>query len=188
MDGRIRWSHGVIALALIAALAIAAPAIGGPSLKKLVKKEVAKQIAKATGSQGPPGANGTNGIDGAPGAARAYARVIPHSTTPCAPQCTFDRSQGVASVTRTGTGTFCISAPGLNASTTAAAVTLDREHTANPDGNASADYVLCGGGLFGVATERQPSTAVRNATDDGTVNVAGNAVAADDVGFTIVIP
>jgi len=47
MKGRARWSHVTIALALIAALAIAAPAIGGPSLKQLVKKEVSKQIAKA---------------------------------------------------------------------------------------------------------------------------------------------
>jgi hypothetical protein len=47
MKGRVRWSHVTIALALIAALAIAAPAIGGLSLKQLVKKEVSKQVAKA---------------------------------------------------------------------------------------------------------------------------------------------
>jgi hypothetical protein len=64
MKGRVRWSHVVIALALVAALAIAAPAIGGPSLKKLVKKEVAKQIAKATGPAGPSGPQGQSGQPG----------------------------------------------------------------------------------------------------------------------------
>ena len=64
MMGRAKWSHVTIALALIAAVAIAVPAIGGPSLKKLVKKEVSKQISKATGPAGPPGAQGTLVDDG----------------------------------------------------------------------------------------------------------------------------
>ena len=48
MKRKVRWSYVTIALAMIAALAIASPAIGGPSLKKLVKKEVSKQIAEET--------------------------------------------------------------------------------------------------------------------------------------------
>ena len=36
---------------------VGSPAIGGPSLKKLVKKEVAKQLAGKTGPQSPAGAN-----------------------------------------------------------------------------------------------------------------------------------
>ena len=47
---------------------VVSPAIGGPSLRKLVKKEVAKQIAAATGpqgAQGPPGAPGAPGANGA---------------------------------------------------------------------------------------------------------------------------
>jgi hypothetical protein len=63
MKWRARWSHVTIALAVIAALAIASPALG-LNIKKLVKKEVSKQIAKATG---PPGANGINGINGVNG-------------------------------------------------------------------------------------------------------------------------
>jgi len=54
-----------IALAVIAAIAIAAPAIGGSSLKKLVKKEVSKQLK---GKQGPQGAQGAQGNQGPPGA------------------------------------------------------------------------------------------------------------------------
>jgi hypothetical protein len=68
--GRPKWSTVTIALALIAVLAIAAPAIGGLSLKKLVKKEVSKQINKATGPQGP------QGPPGADGTAKAGARVV----------------------------------------------------------------------------------------------------------------
>jgi hypothetical protein len=72
MKWRARWSHVVIALAVIAAAAIAVPAFGGPSLKKLVKKEVSKQIAKATGPQGPPGTPGTAGQTGPSSAITAY--------------------------------------------------------------------------------------------------------------------
>jgi hypothetical protein len=39
---------------VLAALMVGSPAIGGPSLKKLVKKEVAKQLAGKTGPQSPP--------------------------------------------------------------------------------------------------------------------------------------
>jgi len=38
--------------------AIVMPALGGPSLKQLVKKEVAKQLKGKTGPQGPPGQPG----------------------------------------------------------------------------------------------------------------------------------
>ena len=50
-------------LALVVALTVASTALGGPSLKKLVKKEVAKQLAGKTGPQGPPGQPGTPGQD-----------------------------------------------------------------------------------------------------------------------------
>ena len=106
--GRVRWSHVTIALALIAALAIAAPAIGGPSLKKLVKKEVSKQISKATGPAGPPGVNGTNGVNGADGTARAYALV--KANAPGAVD-TVDESRSKnitdANVTHPSNGSWC---------------------------------------------------------------------------------
>jgi hypothetical protein len=50
--------------ALLLAGALVSPALGGPSLKKLVKKEVRKQVAN---KQGPAGLQGLQGIPGAPG-------------------------------------------------------------------------------------------------------------------------
>jgi hypothetical protein len=66
----MRRNYVLAGLALIAAVAIASPALGGPSLKKLVKKEVTKQLAGksgpqgTSGPQGPAGTNGTNGTNG----------------------------------------------------------------------------------------------------------------------------
>ena len=89
---------------------------------------------------------------------------------------------------RFGTGFYCVSAPGIERSV-AAAVTADRTSTAEPPGNASAMAAgFCGGNGFFVVTERQPSTAVRDAADTGSIDVAGNATFADDVSFAIVIP
>ncbi len=59
-----KWRFVAIAFAVTAAVAIASPALGGPSLKKLVKKEVAKQISRATGPQGAQGPQGPQGIQG----------------------------------------------------------------------------------------------------------------------------
>ena len=80
----IRWTHATIALAVVAAVAIAAPAIGGQSativvkkkkLKTLIKKEVARQIAKAAGPAGTPGSTGSTGATGPAGSAAAYALI-----------------------------------------------------------------------------------------------------------------
>jgi hypothetical protein len=49
------------AVAIVALLAIVSPVLGGPSLRKLVKKEVTKQLANKTGPQGAPGATGADG-------------------------------------------------------------------------------------------------------------------------------
>jgi hypothetical protein len=189
MRWRAKWSHVVIALGLIAAIAIASPALGiGKSIKKAIKREVARQIARASGPAGADGANGTNGT------ARAYARVLPPAAVPCALSpgsgCHFDRNKGVAAVIHTGTGSYCVTAPGISPDAVPAAASVDISTTPVP-GNASATVDAessCAGDAFGVITDRQPSTPVRNAADTGSVNVAGNATAADDVGFTIVIP
>lgn len=192
MKWRAKWSHVVIVLGLIAALAIASPAFGiSKSIKKAIKREVAKQIGKATG---PAGANGTNGANGAIGTARGYARVLPPAAVPCNQDggsgCHFDHDKGVAAVTHTGSGAYCVTAPGISPDAIPAAVSVDLS-TTPASGNASAivdTESLCTGDAFQVNTQRQPSTAVRNAADNGSINVAGNAAAADDVGFTIVIP
>ena len=111
MKWRAKWSHVVIALAVVAALAIAAPAIGGPSLKKLVKKEVSKQITKATGPQGPPGINGTNGTNGT---AVAFAAVNNDGTLVSdtdIPGGNFNITQ--AQVSHENTGQYCFKVPGV---------------------------------------------------------------------------
>ena len=67
MSPRLTWTKVTLGLAVIAALALVSPALGGPSLKKMVRKEVAKQIDKATGPAGPAGNNGINGNTGPQG-------------------------------------------------------------------------------------------------------------------------
>jgi hypothetical protein len=103
MKRRVRWSHAVITLGVIAALAIAAPSFGlGKSIKKAIRKEVSKQIAKATGPAGPAGTNGANGT------ARAYALVIGNAagSTDTVDE---SRSKNItdANVTHPFTGTWC---------------------------------------------------------------------------------
>ena len=78
---------GAIAAAagLVLVAAVISPALGGPSLKSLVKKEVSKQISKATGPQGPAGAQGPTGPPGPPGApgtpAEPAGGTLPSSST-----------------------------------------------------------------------------------------------------------
>ena len=72
MHRTVKLSHLVVAVGMIAALLLVSPALGGPSLKSLVKKEVAKQLAGKTGPQGLAGANGANGANGS---ALAYAHI-----------------------------------------------------------------------------------------------------------------
>jgi hypothetical protein len=191
MSRRPKWTHVTIALAAVVALAVmVTPAMGGPSLKKLVQKEVSKQIAKATGpagANGAPGTNGVNGTDGVDGTARAYAHVRSHQNVPCDPTtffCTIDHSKGVASAQRLDVGAYCLSVPGISPDSVPAAVTVDTYQTVEPAGNARAMIGVdgCGVDTFKVFTERQPVTSV-----SGTP-VSGPAVPADDVSFTIVIP
>jgi hypothetical protein len=71
MKGKRNWGMAALAVGVIGAVAImVAPALGGSSIKKLVKKEVSKQLSKA---KGPAGTNGANGINGA--ASVTYRRV-----------------------------------------------------------------------------------------------------------------
>jgi len=187
-----KWSHVTIALAVIAALAIASPAIGvSKSIRKAIKKEVSKQISKATGPAGSAGSAGSAGAPGANGTARAYARVDSHSDTPCAPNCDVLMSKGVSKVTHPAIGQYCVYADGIDARSVSAVVAVDLFGTAVPMGNGSAmvySYCIGTNGAFEVNTERQPVTTVRDAAGTGTTTVAGNAVPADTVGFTIVIP
>jgi len=93
---RAKWSTVVIALGVIAALAIATPSIGG-SLKKLVKKEVSKQIKKAQGPQGPAGPDGN---------AKAGARIVGADAS-ISPGTAF----GGIETSKSAAGGYCIRVP-----------------------------------------------------------------------------
>jgi hypothetical protein len=81
---RPRWTTVVVSLGVISALMVASNAFGiSSSLKKAIKKEVAKQLA---GKTGPAGANGTNGTNGTNGSALGFATInvvsnVPHVDT-----------------------------------------------------------------------------------------------------------
>ena len=65
------------ALVVLVAVAVASPALGGPSLKSLVKKEVKKQLKGKTGPPGPQGAPGATGAPGGPiGGGLMTGRII----------------------------------------------------------------------------------------------------------------
>ena len=171
-----RWVLLVAGMAALAIILVVSPALGGPSLKKLVKKEVAKQISKATGPQGPPGAAG------AAGTARAYASVQPDSNTACSINpCHISSAKGIASVRFTDAtkGLYCIDAPGIDSSQVPVIVSVDWNATSGPEGNASAMGLLGTGGYcpsqnFAVITQRFAA--------------GGSSVAANNVGFDLLIP
>jgi hypothetical protein len=201
------WGHLGIACGVIAAVVVVSPAIGGPSMRSLVKQEVAKQLASTakvkrkkarTGPQGPPGANGQNGSNGANGAdgtARAYATVVSPVVTPCGGGlCSFNHSKGVTSVTRIAPGRFCIAAPGIDSATVSPMATVEHGTSGPPSGNASAMVFVpsgCSAGRFEVLTFRQPNINVWSASNNCCTNVAApadSATGSDDVGFTVLIP
>jgi hypothetical protein len=179
------WLQLGVAMALTLTLAVVSPAIGGPSLRSLVKQEVAKQVASVSkakgkrgpaGPQGPAGANGANGANGAPGTARAYGLVTSQSGVACSPNCTLSLSSGISNVTRTGVGLYCVFVPGVDAHNVSAVADAAFGPTASPEGNGTAQTsTFCSGGpAFEVKTFRK--------------TLGADAVAADDVGFTILVP
>jgi hypothetical protein len=70
--GRKRVLVGLAIGIALAFTAFAMPALGGPSLKQLVKKEVTKQLKGKTGPPGPPGAKGATG----PSAASSVSTTV----------------------------------------------------------------------------------------------------------------
>jgi hypothetical protein len=120
-------------------------------------------------------------------AARAYAYVSHLSCTGTPGTCTPEQSKGVSSVTRLSTGFYCVIAPGIDATQTPAAVTVEWQTTPEPTGNASAMtnevFGGCGPSGFVVTTQRQEHVSNPDGFDYSLV-----ADDADDVSFTIVIP
>jgi hypothetical protein len=170
MKSRPKWRHVVVALGLIAALAIATPALGlSKNIRKAIKAEVAKQIANA---KGPAGTNGTNGTNGAPGTARAYAYIRAGATCTGADPapCSFDHDKGISAVTRVSTGTYCVTAPGISSGSTPAVVSPE-SLSSTPSPLVMTDVAGCSGAGFSVFTY---AASVPNAVNT--------------VAFTIVIP
>jgi hypothetical protein len=128
-------------------------------------------------------------------AARAYARVVPGNCTGTPGTCTPTESKGVSSVTRAGTGFYCVHAPGIESLQTPAAVTVDWGSTAELGGSGKAgntaamtgEFACNGADGFPVFTQRQPAIGVFDQAGNPRAAV-GPAEDADDVGFTIVIP
>jgi hypothetical protein len=178
------WLQTGIALGVIAVLTIVSPALGGPSLRSLVKKEVAKQISKATGPAGPNGTNGSNGTNGADGTARAFGRVAENGT--------LTRSKN-ATVSHPSTGTYCITlASGIDASQTGLTATPDFAQDSTFLGTNGAQAVVewdsvpltCSAGTLEVDTaERTVSTAGSTDGDVRAVNLAFH-----DESFFFVVP
>jgi hypothetical protein len=117
-------------------------------------------------------------------AARAYAVVFPSDCDDLTDVCPPGQSKGISSVTRIEAGIYCVSAPGIDAGVTPAAVTVEFADTEEPEGNATAithEGFDCGPNNqgFTVITDRQPVTSS---------TTVGPAEPANDVAFTIVIP
>ncbi len=68
--------------------------------------------ARLRGARGPQGVQGVPGQPGAAGSARAYAAVEADVSQP--PTFLSGPHPGFTSVTRTGTGVYCVAAPGLS--------------------------------------------------------------------------
>jgi len=163
-------------LAAIAIFAIASPALGGPSLKSLVKKEVKKQLA---GKTGPAGANGTNGSNGANGTARAFGYVdkffcgggFPATCTSTDP-----KSSNVTSIQQVAAGRYCVTVSGISSDDTVAVATVD--NTESFPGNASNAVAFAKLGSVACPTPKFEFDTFDPA--DPTANV--------DTSFTFVIP
>ena len=125
-------------------------------------------------------------------AARAYARVSSFDCEAPPGACEFSQSKGVSSVTHTGIGAYCVTAPGLDPDETSAALAVDWNGTTAPEGNASAMTAQGGCGAtskgFFAVTQRQPSIAVDQGGGTSNATAVGPAEQSDGIGFTIVIP
>jgi hypothetical protein len=158
--------------AAIAVVSFGSPAAGttSGSLSKKIRA-LQRQVAAIQKQQGPPG---TNGAPGAPGTARAYGLITPDCVGSTPAFCPFHRARGITSVTRpfAGTGQYCITTPDIIANESVPVVSVDWGSTGSPESNAVALAMpSCSLNSFSVLTERNPTGA-----------------AAEDVGFTIVIP
>jgi hypothetical protein len=141
------------------------------------------------GPQGPMGLTGPPGDQGPAGTARAYATVNPSCPGNA---CTVALSKDIASVTRVSTGNYCVWAPGISSEFVPAYAAVEYTTTPSPQAAATAvasnDPSQCSEGHFLVVTRRLGTETVKN-TSNATVTVSsGTDAAANNVGFTVLIP
>jgi len=130
-------------LVAIVVVAVASPALGGPSLRSLVKKEVKKQLAGKTGPQGAPGTNGTNGT------ARAFGYVdkfFCQGTLPFTCTATDPKSSNVTSIQQVATGHYCVTVSGVSSATTPAVATVDNSESFPGNATNAVQWAALGSG------------------------------------------
>jgi hypothetical protein len=166
---------------VLVALAIASPALGGPSLRSLVKKEVKKQLAGKTGPAGTNGTNGTSGTNGANGSARAFA-YVDHFVCNAPPDdnCGVNAtSKGVSAVVQKSVGKFCLTVPGLSPDVAPAVATADFFNSFPSD---NSHYVMTAGSTSGSCAAGQYEV---EAFDP---DVGGDTGLNLDTSFTFIVP
>jgi hypothetical protein len=115
-------------LAAIVVIAVASPAFGGPSLRKLVKKEVAKQLAGKTGPAGTAGTAGAAGAPGKNGTARAYGymdKFFCQGSLPFTCTLTTPKSSNVTRIQQVSAGRYCVTVSGISSASRPAVATVD---------------------------------------------------------------
>ncbi|MGB2712361.1 MAG: hypothetical protein WBC33_12705 [Conexibacter sp.] len=135
----------------------------------------------ATGASGPQGPTGPAGAAGAAGTARAFGYVEPSCSGTGNP-CTLEKTKGIERVYRPATGVYCIvpaAATGIGPNDVVVA-TVDFLHTTGPEGNAAAlsDEETNGG----CDTTKELTVLTQRFA------AGGNSTAANDVGFSFLIP
>jgi hypothetical protein len=174
----MKRSYVLAGLVALVVVAVASPALGGPSLRSLVKKEVKKQLA---GKTGPAGTNGTGGTNGANGTARAFA-YVDHFVCNAPPDdnCGVNSaSKGVTSVVQKTVGKFCITVPGLSPDVAPAVATADFSNSFPSD---NTHYVMTAGNSSGSCAAGQYEV---EAFDP---DVGGDTGLNLDTSFTFIVP
>jgi hypothetical protein len=155
--------------ALIGRNTVASPQVRNGSLQTVDLSKKARKALKgnrglrglrgltgAKGATGAAGAQGVKGDTGAAGTARAYAEV--DDTTP---SFVAARTNGFTAVTRPGTGTYCLTATGIDARTVASVAAVDYGISAVPGvAEVRGSGLGCATGQFEVETFNLAGTLV----------------------------
>jgi hypothetical protein len=142
------------------------------------------------GDKGAKGDKGNPGQDGPAGTARAYVvgGVGCHTAVDF---CTLTRNKNVAYVAHVGQGTYCVGVNGIDASAPDSLALVSVAETGSGDYLDTASWrrvnAACAPTEFEVQTRLVGSLLVRNAADNGSVEVSGFGHPIDDE-FSIVIP